>query len=119
MGYLYYGHYAKLYEIGRSEAIRSLGISYRHLEDELKIMMPVLHVESRFKLPAYYDENITIRTIVEDMPGKLVHFKHEILNEDGVIIHLGSVKLFFIDMKTNKRVSAPPYLTKKLNKHFD
>ena len=54
MGYLYYGHYAKYYEIGRVEALRSLGLSYRDMEDKLGLMLPVLSLEARYKSPAYY-----------------------------------------------------------------
>jgi acyl-CoA thioester hydrolase len=118
MGYFYYGNYAQLYEIGRSEAIRSLKISYRELESELRIMMPVLYTESRFKGPILYDELISIRTILKEMPTKLIHFDHEIYNESGELIHTGSVKLFFIDMETQKRISAPEYLTEKLKPFF-
>lgn len=118
MGYFYYGNYAQLYEIGRAEAIRSLGITYKDLESEHKIMMPVLHTESRFKGPILYDELITIKTILRSLPSKLIHFDHEIFNESGELIHTGSVKLFFIDMETQKRISAPKYLTEKLKQFF-
>jgi len=47
MGYLYYGNYANLYEIGRVELIRSLGLSYQKMEDELGIMLPVVSLETR------------------------------------------------------------------------
>ena len=119
MGYLYYGHYPLLYEIGRTESIRNMGISYRYLESELKIMMPVLYTESKYVKPVYYDELITIRTILEDLPTKMITYKHEILNEAGEIVHYGQTKLFFIDMETNKRVSAPAYLTDPLKEYFE
>ncbi len=119
MGYFYYGNYCLLYEIGRAEAIRDLGLRYRDLEEVDKIMMPVVTVESRYLLPIKYDELITIRTILEEMPTKLIHFKHEILNEEGIITHKGEVKLFFIDMTTNKRVSCPDLLKEKLVPHFE
>ena len=119
MGYLYYGNYPQLYEIGRAEAIRSLGISYKVMESELKIMMPVMHVESRYRAPVYYDELIIIRTIIKVLPSKLIHFYHEILNESGKLIHKGEVKLFFIDIESGRRVSSPPYLNDKLLQFFD
>jgi acyl-CoA thioester hydrolase len=50
MGYLYYGNYAQLYEIGRVETMRSIGLSYKILEQDFRIMMPVVHVEARFHL---------------------------------------------------------------------
>ncbi len=119
MGYLYYGHYAKLYEIGRVEAIRSLGITYKELEEVYRIMMPVIYVESRYLGPVTYDELITIRTIVKTLPTKLIAFFHEILNEEGKMVHTATVKLFFVDMKTNKRISAPDVFTESIKKYFE
>lgn len=114
MGYLYYGNYAMLFEIGRVEAMRSLGISYKEMEEELGVMMPVLSLESRYMYPAKYDELITIRTILKEMPTKMIEFHHEILSDELKVIHKGIVKLFFVDMKTNKRVSTPKILTDRL-----
>ena len=50
MGFLYYGRYANLYEVGRVELFRSLGFSYRDLEDE-GTGMPVINMESKFIYP--------------------------------------------------------------------
>lgn len=118
MGYLYYGNYAALYEIGRVEAIRSLGLSYQEMEDEKQIMLPVLSLECRFISPAYYDEQVTIRTIIKDMPDKMIVFHHEILNESNEVINKGIVKLFFVDRKSNKRISSPHFITEKLIPYF-
>lgn len=118
MGYLYYGNYAKYYEIGRVEAMRSLGTSYYHMEEELKVMLPVLHMETRFLLPAHYDEELEIHTILESMPSKMITFKHEIKNAQQKIINEATVKLFFVDMISNKRTSIPQILEEKLNPYF-
>jgi len=119
MGYLYYGNYCLLYEIGRSEAMRQLGISYRQMEEDIQVMMPVMAVQSRYAQPIKYDELVTIRTILNEMPTKMITFQHEIYSEQGTVAHKGEVKLFFVDMKSNKRVSAPTYLTDKLEQYFD
>jgi acyl-CoA thioester hydrolase len=118
MGYFYYGNYCTLYEIGRAEAIRDLGITYKELESKYRIMMPVMYVESRYGGPITYDELITIRTTVKELPTKMIHFFHEIFNEEGQRVHRGEVKLFFIDMETNKRISSPDYLNDKLKPYF-
>ena len=55
MGYVYYGNYASFYEIGRVELFRSLGTSYRELE-ESGIMMPVYEMKCKYILPAKYDD---------------------------------------------------------------
>ena len=119
MGYFYYGNYAQLYEIGRAEAIRTLGITYQELESELKIMMPVLEMNCRYRGPLKYDELMTIETILTEMPTKLIHFYHNIYNMDGKLVHKGEVKLFFVDMESNKRVSCPSYLSDKLLPFFE
>ncbi|HMQ08314.1 MAG TPA: thioesterase family protein [Saprospiraceae bacterium] len=118
MGYLYYGHYPFLYEIGRVEAIRSLGITYKHLEENLGIIMPVLYVESKYLLPVYYDEMIVIRSTLSEMPTKMISFHHEIFNESNQLVNRGLVKLFFIHKEQKKRISAPDYLTQKLLPFF-
>ena len=119
MGYLYYGHYAKYYEIGRVEALRHLGLSYRKMEDELGIMLPVLSLEARYKLPAYYDEEITIVTILKELPQKMFTFHHNLINPDNKIINTATVKLFNIDMKTGLRVDTPSFLIQKLKPYFE
>ena len=119
MGYLYYGHYAKYYEIGRVEALRHLGLSYRKMEDELGIMLPVLSLEARYKLPAYYDEEITIVTMLKELPNKMFTFHHNLLNPDNKIINTATVKLFNIDMKTGLRVDTPAFLLQKLKPYFE
>ncbi len=118
MGYLYYGHYAKYYEIGRVEALRDLGLSYQKMEDDYGIMLPVLSLESRFKMPAYYDEELEIVTQLKELPSKMITFHHQIINPKGVIINTAIVKLFFVDMKSNKRVETPAHLAEKLHPYF-
>ncbi len=118
MGYLYYGHYAKLYEIGRAELMRTTGITYQECEDEYNIMMPVLQMECRYKLPALYDQLLTIHTELRELPKRMLHFYHEIYNESGALLNTGQVKLFYVDMQSNKNVSCPLFLLEKFNPHF-
>ncbi len=119
MGYLYYGNYALYYEVGRVELFRSLGMTYKELEEEYHVMMPVLSLQQRYVRPAFYDNLLTIRTTVRKMPDKTVTFHHEIFNEDQKLINGGSVRLAFIDTLTGKRVSAPAVFTDKLKPFFE
>jgi len=119
MGYLYYGHYAKYYEIGRVEALRDLGLAYRKMEDEMGIMLPVLSLECRYKIPAYYDDKLTILTMLKALPTKMFVFEHELINPDGIVINTATVKLFCMDMQTQKRVNPPDILLEKLRPYFD
>lgn len=118
MGYLYYGNYAQYYEIGRVEMLRSLGLTYKAMEQEHGIMMPVMTLQQRFVRPAYYDELLTIRTSLRKMPDRFITFHVEIFNEKGKLVNGGSVKLCFVNVKDNKTVRAPVYLLEKLRPYF-
>jgi acyl-CoA thioester hydrolase len=118
MGYLYYGNYALYYEIGRAEMIRSLGLSYQEMEKKFGIMMPVMSLQMRFVRPALYDELVTIRTTLREMPSSTITFHHELFNEKKELLNGGSVKLCFVEMATNKTVGTPQYLVDKLAPFF-
>lgn len=118
MGYLYYGNYATYYEIGRVEMLRSLGLTYRSMEEEYGILMPVMNLEMRFVRPARYDELLTIETSLRELPGKEIVFHVRIFNEKDKLVNGGRVKLCFVDAQTSKTVEAPSYLIDALKPHF-
>ena len=118
MGYLYYGHYAQYFEIGRTEMIRSLGLSYQSMEAEHGVLMPVMTLQCRYVRPARYDEVITIRTTLRQLPERTITFHMELFNEKGKLVNGGSVKLCFVDAATGKSIPAPSYLIDKLSPHF-
>ena len=118
MGYLYYGHYAQYYEVGRVETIRSLGLTYKELEEVYGIWLPVVSLEMRFVRPAYYDDLLTVRSTLKELPDEYITFHVEILNEKKKLVNAGRVRLCFFDAKTKKVVSAPEYLLEKLRPHF-
>jgi len=106
MQYVYYGNYATYYEVGRVEVLRQLGMSYRSLE-ESGIMMPVLETHSYFHLPAKYDDLLTIKITIPQLPLVKIKFEYEIFREDGKKIHSGDTTLAFIDMKSGKPRKSP------------
>jgi acyl-CoA thioester hydrolase len=119
MGYLYYGNYAQYYEIGRVELMRSLGVSYKDLEENQGILMPVMSLNMRFVRPAHYDELITIRTQLREMPDATITFHVELFNEKKKLLNGGSVKLCFVEAKSGKTVPTPPALVEKLKPYFN
>jgi len=108
-GVIYYGNYGRLYEMGRTEMIRDLGMPYIELE-HAGIVMPVFSVESKYKNMIKYDELITIETTVKEVPAVRMEFFTRIYNEDGGLAHEAKVVLVFMDMKTGRPVRAPESL---------
>src|SRR6186713_1030190 len=104
MGFLYYGNYALYYEVGRAESIRQLGFTYRQLE-ELGIQMPVVELHTQYLRPALYDDLITVKTILKELPdGPKIAFHSELYNEAGLLLNKGLVTLVFYDPTNKKKV---------------
>jgi len=119
MGYLYYGNYALYYEVGRAEAIRQLGFTYRELE-EMGVMMPVAELQSRYFRPALYDDLITIKTTLEELPtGTKIQFHSELYNEAGVLLNKGVTTLVFYGAAEKKTVRIPDVLRDRLLPYFN
>ena len=118
MGVVYHGHYAQFYEIGRGESIREIGFTYKDIE-AMGIIMPVVDIHSRFLMPAKYDDLITVKTTLKELPlhHKII-FHSEIFNEQGDLINIGAVTLYFMEAKDMKRCQIPVALRLKLEKYF-
>ena len=119
MGIVYHGHYAQFYEIGRTEAIRSLGYTYKDIE-AMDVIMPVVDIHSKFLRPAKYDDLITVKTTLREMPvhHKIV-FHSEIYNQYGELLNIGDVTLYFMEAKTMKRSEMPAILKEKVSGYFN
>lgn len=113
MGYVYYGNYARYYEIGRTELMRSLGIHYKTMEDE-GIMMPVMSMEAKYLRPAKYDDLITIQTHIRNLTDKEIVFESRIFNEEGEFLNRGIVKLCFLDKNTYHRIPTPSFILQQI-----
>lgn len=118
MGVLYYGYYALYYEVGRAEAVRQLGFTYKQLE-ELGIIMPVVELHSQYLRPAHYDDLIRVRTIIKELPkGSKILFHSELYNEEGSLLNKGVTTLVFYDPATRKKVLMHDELRKRLDPFF-
>ena len=118
MGYVYYGNYAMYYEVARVEALRALGISYSDLEKE-GILMPVLENWSKYIRPARYDNLLTIKLYLKEMPNLRVTFEYEVFNEEEKLINLGSTTLVFLDKDTGKTIQVPDIILEVLKPYFN
>ena len=106
MGYCYYGNYAQYFEVGRVEALRKIGMSYKDMENE-GVMLPVSEFNVKYIRPAYYDDELTITTKIAELRGPRIYFEYEVKNEKNEIIASASTLLVFVS-KTNMKPIAPP-----------
>jgi acyl-CoA thioester hydrolase len=117
MGYMYYGHYPEYFEVSRTEMIRTLGISYREIE-ESGIFMPVRSLKVDYKIPAVYDEVLTVRSCLNQLPEVKLDIDYEIYNEKKQLVCTGNTILAFVDSKTRRPRRAPDYFINAVRKYF-
>ncbi len=117
MGYCYYGNYAQFYEIGRVEALRDLGFTYKKMEDD-GILLPVIDFNIKYLSPAFYDDLLSVITYIKELPGARIKFEYEIFNESGEKLNFGVTTLVFINKETNRPIKCPEELTEKLKKYI-
>jgi len=114
MGVVYHANYVQFIEMGRTEWLRTLGISYKEME-EAGVMLPVISIQINYKKSAYYDDVLTVRTTLKKLPSVKIEFEFEIFNESKEIITQGNTVLAFINMKTKRPMKCPAHLIEKLS----
>lgn len=116
MGIAYYGSYAAWLEVARVETLRHLGITYRDLEAQ-GVMLPVSELNIRYIKPVRYDDELSIRTTITELPGVRIHFDYVcVVGEEEVT--RASTTLFFMDATTRRPRRCPDALSNALRPYF-
>ncbi|MDB4048448.1 acyl-CoA thioesterase [Polaribacter sp.] len=113
MGVVYHGNYAQFFEMGRTEWLRSLGVTYKDMEMN-GIILPVVSLNLTFIKSALYDDILTIHTFLKKKPMVKIEFNYEIKNQLDELICTGSSVLAFMNSKNMKPTRCPDYLLKGL-----
>jgi len=101
MGYCYHGNYASYFELGRVEALRALGVVYKSLEDQ-GILLPVVSMNTSFKAPATYDDQLRLETRLVSASNCTLEFSYMLYNQSGVLLTTASTVLVFVSQANNK-----------------
>lgn len=115
MGVVYHANYANYFEIGRTEWLRNLGITYDSMEKS-GIMLPVISLQIDYKNSAFYDDLLTLKTTLLEPPTVRIKFQYELKNQSEVLLAVGRTDLVFMDIKKHKPIRCPNYLLDKLQK---
>ena len=119
MDVVYHGNYAQYFEVGRAESIRQLGFTYKDME-AIGVVMPIVEWHAKYLRPAHYDELLTIRNILKELPDDhRIEFHQEVYNESEKLLTVGRVVLYFIDASTKQKTSMPEVLKAKLLPYFN
>ncbi|MGK0324874.1 MAG: acyl-CoA thioester hydrolase [Polaribacter sp.] len=113
MGVVYHGNYAQFFELGRTEWLRNLGVTYKYMEIS-GIMLPVISLKCNFIKSALYDDILTIETFLKKKPMVKIEFDYIVTNQNDEIVCTGNSVLAFMNMKTSKPTRCPDYLLESL-----
>jgi acyl-CoA thioester hydrolase len=98
MGWAYHGHYFRWFEIGRAEMLRSLGRSYREMEDDLGLRLPLRDARCRYLVGARYDDVVVIETGIAARSRVGLTFAYRLSPESGGAPYaMGRTEHFFMD----------------------
>lgn len=117
MGFVYYGNYATYFEVARVESFRALGFSYKTMEEK-GIMMPVLEYKSKYIRPSLYDDLLTIKTFIRELPSTRIKFDYEVYNEDEVLLNISETSLVFVNSETKRPCPMPDFFLNMLKPYF-
>jgi acyl-CoA thioester hydrolase len=106
MGVVYYGRYFEFYEAGRNEFLRKLGYPYSKIESQGYIL-PVIEAASQYYAPARYDDEVTLYTILKDIPSVRIKLEYYMENSKKEKLAEGYTIHSFVNARTMKPVRPP------------
>ena len=116
MKYVYYGNYPTYFEVARVELLRQYGLSYRELE-EMGIWMPVRDFKIEYKLPALYDDALSIEVEVRELPTSRMVFEYT-TRRGEVVLNTATTTLVFVSADNGRPVRCPDALLQVIQPYF-
>lgn len=111
MGIVHHSNYVRYFECGRTDMLKKLRLPIEQIE-QTGVMLPVVAVECRYKVPARLGDTLRIVSIIDKVPMAKLVIRNEIYNPAGQLVCEGSVTLGFIDSVSRRPVRCPEALTR-------
>ena len=109
MGVVYYANYLVWFERCRNEMLRDAGLPYTRLEAE-GVMLPVVEAHCDYRIPARYDDLLSITAAVEKIEGCRIRIVNTVLNQAGQQIAKGHTVHCFMSASSRKPIRPPDSL---------
>ena len=103
MAIAHHANYIDWFEIGRTDLCRATGITYREIE-ERGFLLVVVEVGCRYLTPFRYDDEVVIRTSVEETTSRSMKFVYELRDANDAIHATGTSSHVWVDMATRRPV---------------
>jgi acyl-CoA thioester hydrolase len=117
MGVVHHSNYVNFYEAARTEMLRGMGMTYKEMEAR-GVMLPVREVRMQYFTPAVYDDLLTVKIVLDELPAAKMHFRHEVYNEAGELVNKGEVVLAYMNAATRRACRAPEWFLEIFREYF-
>ena len=117
MGIVHHSNYIRYFECGRIAMLKELGLPMEKIE-KAGIMMPVVGVECRYKVPAKFGDVLKIVTTVDELPRAKMTIRSDIYNPSGDLCCAGAVTIGFIDAQTRRAIRCPEAFLSIFREHI-
>ncbi len=87
-GVVHHANYLTWFEEGRSEFLRQQGLNYRDLERSGYFAV-VAHAEVNYRAPAFYEDRVTVTTVLSKARSRVLEFAYRAVNQDGLLLAEG------------------------------
>ncbi|PKQ63838.1 hypothetical protein BZG02_07390 [Labilibaculum filiforme] len=118
MGYVYHANYVNYCHLARTELLRQFGINDKVLEEN-NIMLPVIEMNLKYLKPTGYDEELTVRTRIKELPKARFKFEFEFENGNYEKTCTATSTLVFVNGKTRKPHVVPDIIVNALKEAFE
>lgn len=105
MGIVNNARYLEYFEAGRNDLLRKTGYPYTELEQE-NIALPVIEANCKYISGAKYDDVVTIKSYLREMPTVRIKIDYEVYVEDKLIAS-GFTVHSFVNLSKMKPVRPP------------
>ncbi len=118
MGIVHHSNYIRYFECGRVAMLKELGFPVEKIE-ETGVMLPVVSVDCRYKVPARLGDTLRIVSYIDEVPRARLVIRTEIFNPSGQLVCEGTVVLGFINSQTRRPVRCPDALLKVFEENIN
>lgn len=113
MGIVYYANYFVWMEIGRTNLLRDVGITYKELEKS-GVILPVAKAFAKYVASSYYDDDISVHSTVTVLSGPRIRIDYKIYRAEDTLVCMGYTEHAFMSLETRKVIKCPEELASKV-----
>lgn len=89
MGIVHHSNYAVWFEAARTDFLKQIGFSYGGIEEK-GVLLPLYELNTKFKKPALYEDEVIIKTRLEKITKVRIIFSYTAIREkDSTVLATG------------------------------